>query len=170
MIKRLRRWFDDMGPFVVGAAVLFVLGSLFVGATVQSPSLLQWTGTAVPAVESGGISYYSFHGENYTLDVTSPWVQADTVYLNPAEPSDAMLGNPVVRWAEFAFIAGPYAASVVLLTFGFARRSRRRRLKTARPGVVDGTGLDLATLRRLRDRQRGGVDGNEDHGRGAMGP
>ena len=154
---------------MVAAAVLFVLGSLFVGATVQSPSVLQWTGTAVPAVESGGISYYSFHGQNYTLDVTSRWVQADTVYLDPEDPSDAMLGNPVVRWAEFASVAGPYAGAVLLLTYGFVRRSKRRRLRNVRRDVAYGTGLDRATLRRLRDRQRGGVDGHEGHGRGAVG-
>ena len=167
---RLRRAFEDMGPFVVWAALLFVVGSLFVGATIQSPTALQWTGTAVHAVESGGISYYSFHGQNYTLDVTSPWVQPDTVYLDPADPSTAMLGNPVVRWAEFASVAGPYAASVLLLTAGFARRSRRRRLAHAHPDVGYGTGLDRSTLRRLRDRQRSGTDGSEDHPGDGVGP
>ena len=125
----LGRWFEDMGGFIVGAVVLFMLGSLFLGAVAQSPSVLQWTGTAVHSVESGGIAYYSFHGEHFTLDVTSSWLQPDTVYLDPANPSDAMLGNPVVRWTELATVAGPWAAALMLLTYGFARRARRRRLR-----------------------------------------
>jgi hypothetical protein len=166
MINRLRRWFEDMGPFVVGAAVLFVCGSLFLGANIQSPGVLQWTGTEVHAVESGGISYYSFRGEKYTLDVTSRWVQPDTVYLDPDKPDDAVLGNPVLRWTEFAAVAGPYAASVLLLAFGFARRSRRRRLRRLRPEGAYGSGLDVQTLRRLRDRQRSGTVRDEDQADG----
>ena len=154
--NRMHRWFEDMGTFVAGAVALFMMGSLFLVAAVQSPSMLQWSGTAVKAVESGGIAYYSFHGQTYTLDVTSPVLQSDTVYLDPADPSNAMFSNPVTRWTDIATVGGPYTASVLLLTLGFARRSRRRRrrLQDSGPGVSFGTGLDHVTLGRLLDRQR----------------
>lgn len=151
----MRRWFEDMGVFMVWAVVLFMLGSMFLGAIVQSPSMLQWTGTAVHSVESGGIAYYSFYGQQFTLDVTSSWLQADRVYLDPANPSDAMLGNPVVRWTELATVGGPYAAAVLLLTFGFARRSRRRRLRADALGASEHAPPFL-------DRQRPGAHRDAD--------
>jgi hypothetical protein len=150
----MHRWFEDMGNFVAGAVALFMMGSLFLVAAVQSPSMLQWSGTAVKAVESGGIAYYSFHGQTYTLDVTSPVLKSDTVYLDPADPSNAMFSNPVTRWTDIASVGGPYTASVLLLTLGFARRSRRRHLQDSGSGVSFGTGLDHVTLDRLLDRQR----------------
>jgi hypothetical protein len=118
--------------------------------------MLQWTGTAVQAVDHGGIAYYSFHGQNYTLDVTSPKLRSSTVYLDPANPSNAMLSNPVTRWTDFATVGGPFAASVLLLTLGFVRRSRRRRrrLKDRGPGLSLGNGLDHGTEGRLLGRRR----------------
>jgi hypothetical protein len=152
--NRIRRWFDDMGTYIVGAALLVVLGSLFLAAAVQSPSMLQWTGTAVGAVEDGGISYYSFHGQNYTLNVTSTLQHSSTVYVDPADPSNAILSNPVARWTDIASVGGPYAAAVLLLALGLARRSRRRHLRERDPGPSFGGGLDRTTLGRLRERQR----------------
>lgn len=125
----VHRWFEDTGAFTGFAVALFVVGSLFVLAEAQSPSMLQWTGTAVHDVQSGGIAYYSFRGQNYTLNVTSPGMWSSTVYVDPADPSTAMFANTLTRWTEAATVAGPYAGSVFLLALGFARRSRRRRLK-----------------------------------------
>lgn len=124
----LRRWFADMSTFVAIAAALFVLGSGFVLADLQSPSLLQWTGSEVPNVQSGGIAYYSFQGVEYTMNVPSRAAAAgpmpSTVYLDPADPSHATFSRPVTKWVEALVVVGPYATSVLVLAFGFARRSR----------------------------------------------
>lgn len=137
MTHIVNRGCEDLGAFIGGAAALLVLGSLFLLADLQSPSLLQWTGTPVPAVERGGIAYYSFHGQNYTLNVPSPNTSTSTVYLDPANPSDAMFSRPVTRWTEFAGVAGPYASAVLLLILGVARRSRRRRRRLTSRGIED---------------------------------
>ena len=72
----LRRWFEDMSTYTWLAAALFVLGSGFILADLQSPSLLQWTGTQVADVQSGGIAYYSFEGVDYTLDLPGTCARA----------------------------------------------------------------------------------------------
>ena len=132
----LHRWFEDTGAFTGFAVALFVVGTLFVLAEVQSPSMLQWTGTAVHDVQSGGIAYYSFQGQTYTLNVPTPASFSSTVYIDPADPSTAMFSNTVTRWTEASTVAGPYAGAVLLLALGFARRSRRRRERLRKRGPV----------------------------------
>jgi len=129
LTKTVTSCFEDTGIFTGFAVVFFVLGSLFILAEIQSPSMLQWTGTPVHADQSGGIAYYSFQGQTYTLNVASPGQYSSTVYLDPADPSTAMFGNTITRWTEIATVGGPYAASALMLTIGFARRSRRRRTR-----------------------------------------
>jgi hypothetical protein len=136
-----------MSPYTWFAAALFVLGSGFILADLQSPSLLQWTGTQAPDVQSGGIAYYSFRGVEYTLDlpIRAPGQSAmpNTVVLDPADPSHAMFARPLSKWIEATVVVGPYATSLLVLAFGFARRSRRRRLR-AKLGP-DMTGWGAAT-------------------------
>jgi hypothetical protein len=125
----LRRWFADMSVFAGIAAVLFVLGSGFALADLQSPSLLQWTGTEVPDVQAGGIAYYSFHGVEYTMDVPMRALgqgpMPSTVYLDPGDPSRATFSRPLTKWIEATVVLGSYATSALVLACGFARRSRR---------------------------------------------
>ena len=125
----LRRWFADMSVFGAIAAALFLLGSGFVLADLQSPSLLQWTGTEVPNVQSGGIAYYSFHGVEYTMDIPMRALgqgpMPSTVYLDPADPSHATFSRPLTKWIEAMVVLGSYATSALVLLFGFLRRSRR---------------------------------------------
>jgi hypothetical protein len=146
----LGRWFEDMSTYTWFAAALFVLGSAFILADLQSPSLLQWSGTQVPDVQSGGIAYYSFRGVEYTLDlpVRAPEQSAmpGTVVLDPADPSQAVFARPLSKWIEATVVVGPYATSLMVLAFGFARRSRRRRLR-AKLGP-DGYEWGAVTLRR----------------------
>jgi len=132
----VRQWFDDTGAFTGFAVALFVLGSLFALAEVQSPSMLQWSGTGVHASQSGGIAFYSFQGQTYTLDVPTPASFSSTVYIDPADPSTAMFSNTLTRWTEAATVTGPYAAAALLLVLGFARRSRRRHLRLEQRGSL----------------------------------
>ena len=125
----LRRWFADMSLFAWIAAALFVMGTGFVLADLQSPSLLQWTGTEVSTVQSGGITYYSFHGVEYTISGLAPQQSSTTVYLDPADPSIAMFSRPWTKWIEAVVVLGSYATSALVLAFGFARRSRRSQRK-----------------------------------------
>jgi hypothetical protein len=125
----LRRWFADMSLFAWIAAALFVLGTGFVLADLQSPSLLQWTGTEVSAVQSGGITYYSFHGVQYTISGPLLQQSSTTVYLDPTDPSIAMFSRPWTKWIEAVAVLGSYATSALALAFGFARRSRRSQRK-----------------------------------------
>jgi hypothetical protein len=133
-----------MSPYTWFAAALFVLGSGFILADLQSPSLLQWTGTQVPDVQSGGIAYYSFRGVEYTLDlpVRAPGQSAmpGTVVLDPADPSQAIFARPLSKWIDATLVLGPYATSVLVLAFGFARRSRRRRLRARIGPAMTGWG------------------------------
>ena len=133
-----------MSPYTWFAAALFVLGSGFILADLQSPSLLQWTGTQVPDVQSGGIAYYSFRGVEYTLDlpVRAPGQPAmpGTVVLDPADPSQAIFARPLSKWIDATLVLGPYATSVLVLAFGFARRSRRRRLRARLGPAMTGWG------------------------------
>lgn len=136
MSGTVRQWFEDTGAFTALAIALLVLGSLFVLAEVQSPSMLQWTGTGVHASQSGGIAFYSFQGQTYTLDVPTPAAFSSTVYIDPADPSTAMFSNTLTRLTEAATVAGPYVAAALLLALGFARRSRRRRLRAKQRGSL----------------------------------
>jgi hypothetical protein len=141
----LSRWFEDMSPFTWFAAVLFLLGSAFVLADLQSPSLLQWTGTEVSDVQSGGIAYYSFHGVEYTLNVPMPApgqsAMPGTVVLDPADPSQAMFSRPLSKWIEAVLVLGPYTTSVLVLSYGFARRTRRRHLRASLGPAGSGWGF-----------------------------
>ena len=132
----VRQWFEDTGAFTAFAVALLVFGSLFVLAEIQSPSMLQWNGTGVHASESGGIAFYSFKGQTYTLDVPTPSAFSSTVYIDPADPSTAMFSNTLTRSTEAATVAGPYALAALLLALGFARRSRRRRLRLKQRGAL----------------------------------
>jgi hypothetical protein len=133
-----------MSPYTWFAAALFVLGSAFILANLQSPSLLQWTGTEVPYVQSGGIAYYSFNGVEYTLDLpTRAPVQSampSTVVLDPGNPSQAMFSRPLAKWIEATVVVGPYATSLLVLAFGFVLRSRRRHLRAILGPASSGWG------------------------------
>jgi hypothetical protein len=135
VLARVRKWFDGAGLFVGGAVVLFAIALLAVLLGLQSPDRVLWTGQQVAGTEHGGIVTYGWHGQSYSLDVPGYGsAKAVSVYLDPADPSHAMVDNVFDRVVPAVLILGPAAGAVVLLVAGGTRNYRwqRRKLKLAR--------------------------------------
>jgi hypothetical protein len=135
VLARLRKWFDGAGWFVGGAVVLLVIALVAVLLELQSPDRVLWTGQHVVGTEQGGIVSYRWHGQSYSLDVPGYGSsKAISVYLDPGDPSQAMVDNVADRVLAAVFILGPAAGAVVLLVVGGTRNYRwqRRNLKLAR--------------------------------------
>ncbi len=151
----VRSRFEGTAPMLVGASVFFIVGCLFLVGALTGPTRVQWTGRSVQGTERGGIVYYSYNGQNYSLDSTSRFM-SNTVYFDPSDPHSAMLGNAADRVLDIVTVAGPYAIATIILVVGTSRRIRRRRAR--RRDLSSGTtasfgqGLDPALVRRLIER------------------
>jgi hypothetical protein len=135
VLGQVRNWFDGAGWFVGGAVVLLVVTLLAVLLELQSPERVLWTGQHVVGTEQRGIVSYSWHGESYSLDVPGYGSsKAVNVYLEPGDPSQAMVDDVADRVLPAVFILGPVAGAVVLLVAGGTRKYRwqRQQLKRAR--------------------------------------
>ena len=85
--------------------------------------------------EIGGIVSYRWNGQTYSLDAPGYGSsKAVNVYLDPADPSHAMVDNVFDRVVAAVLILGPAAGALVLLVAGGTRnyRWKRRKLKLAR--------------------------------------
>lgn len=158
MRARLRAWFDGVGVFAGTAALLLAFALLAVVLEVQSPDLILWTGHRVAGTEQGGIVYYRWHGQNYTLDARGYGSsKAVSVYLDPNNPANAMTDNPVNRAAVVLLVGLPFAGAVTLLAFGLSREylRRRREMRRVPTEAAYGEGLDPEFVaRRLRAMRR----------------
>ena len=135
MLARVRKWFDGAGWFVGAAVVLLVFALLAALVGLQSPDSVLWTGQQVTGTEQQGLVYYRWQGQSYSLDVPgSGSSKAISVYLNPGDPSQAIVDNVLDRVLAALFVLGPAAGAVVLLVIGGTRNYRwqRRKLKLAR--------------------------------------
>jgi hypothetical protein len=135
MFARVRSWFDGAGWFVGLAIALFAFALLMVLLELQSPDLVLWTGHRVVGTEQGGIVSYRWHGQPYSLNASGYGSsKAVNVYLNPADPSTAIIDNVTDRALVALLIGGPVAGGVVLLAVGLTRNYRwdRRRARRAR--------------------------------------
>jgi len=135
VLARVRKWFDGAGGFVGGAVVLVVFALLAVLLGLQSPDRVLWTGQQVVGTEQAGIVTYAWHGQLYSLDVPGYGSsQAVSVYLNPGDPSQAMVDNTFDRVVAALLVLGPAAGAIVLLVLGGTRNYRwfRRKLKLVR--------------------------------------
>jgi hypothetical protein len=132
---RVRSWFDGAGWFVGLAIALFVFALLMVLLELQSPDLVLWTGHRVVGTEQSGIVSYRWHGQPYSLSASGNGSsKAVDVYLDPADPSTAIIDNVADRALVALLIGGPVAGGVVLLVVGLTRNCRwdRRRARQAR--------------------------------------
>jgi hypothetical protein len=130
----VRKWFDGAGWYVGLAVALFTFALLAVFLTLQSSDIVLWTGQHVTGTEQGGIVYYRWHGDSYSLDATGNGSSnAVSVYLDPGNPSNAMIDNAFDRAVAVLLIGVPVAGGVVLLILGSTRNYRwaRRNAKRA---------------------------------------
>jgi hypothetical protein len=135
VLARVRKWFDGAGWFVGGAVVLLVFALLAMLAGLQSQDSVLWTGQQVTGTEQRGLVYYRWQGQSYTLSVPGTGsVKAVSVYLNPGDPSQAVVDNVLDRVLAGLLVLGPVTGAVVLLVIGGTRNYRwqRRKLKRAR--------------------------------------
>jgi hypothetical protein len=160
MRARIRALFDGAGWFPGLAAALFVFALLAVLLELESPDAVRWTGQHVVGTEIGGIVSYRWHGQTYSLDAPGYGSsKAVSVYLDPADPSNALIDNPFLRTFEGSLVAVPLAGGVVLLVLGLTRRWRweRRQLRAAsRAGHSLDQDFVTRHLRELRQDHRGG--------------
>jgi hypothetical protein len=160
MLARIRRLFDGAGWFPGLAAALFVFALLAVLLELQSSDAVRWTGQHVTGTEIGGIVSYRWDGETYSLDAQGYGsAKAVSVYLDPADPANAVLDNPFLRLVEGSLVAVPVAGGVGLLVAGLTRRRRweRRQLRVApETGQVLDQEFVSRHLRELRHGNRNG--------------
>jgi len=157
--------FDGAGLFVGTAIVLLVFTVLAVILELESPDIVLWTGQRVVGTEQGGVVFYRWHGQNYAVAVPGYGSSKGvSVYLDPANPGDAMTDNAVNRATTALVVGGPFTAAVVLLAVGLSRgyRRKRREMRGVVPPVGYGHGLDpefvarhLEKLRRDDDKNSG---------------
>jgi hypothetical protein len=159
MFARIRALFDGAGWFPGVAAALFAFALLAALLELVSPDALRWTGQHVVGTEIGGIVSYRWHGQTYSLGAPGfGSSKAVSVYLDPANPSNALLDNPFLRVFEGSLVAVPVAAGVVLLALGLTRQrrwDRRQRRAASRAGQVLDQDFVARHLRELRQGRRG---------------
>jgi hypothetical protein len=135
VLARVRSWFDGAGWFVGLAAALFAFALLAVLLQLQSPDLVLWSGTRVAGTEQGGIVTYRWHGQQYSINAVGYGSAKNvSVYLNPGDPSNAMIDHIATRILDAALIGAPIAGGVALLVAGGTRKYRwaRRNARRAR--------------------------------------
>jgi hypothetical protein len=143
---------------LTAAVVLLVLvGSLILHSSLTGDSGLQWTGTKVHGVERGGIVYYSYKGQNYSLDHSSRFA-SNTVAFDANDPADtAVLVYPLDRDLEAAAVLACYLAAIALAGYAVLRARRRTAEPLAgRSPDSYGSGLDPDVVRRLLEKRRSG--------------
>lgn len=158
VVNPVRAWFEGSGWLVGAAGVLMFFTVLMILLELQSPDVVLWTGRGVVGTEQGGIISYRWKGETYTTTGhgfrSAPAV---TVYVDPADPSNAMPDSPLGRAMDGTLIGGPFAVAMALLALGPARNYRRSRsgarAAARRGGFGDGLGEEFVS-QRLKDHRR----------------
>lgn len=134
MFGRVRKIFDGAGWFLGFGAACFIFALLAVLLELQTPNVVQWTGQTVTGSEQHGIVFYQWHGQAYTIDVPGAASQkAITVYLDPGDPSHAMINNVGDRVEAGLLVAFPAAVGVLLLVIGGTRNYRWSRRASEDP-------------------------------------
>lgn len=137
VFARIRRGFDGAGWFAAGAGALLFAALLVALLELQSPSSLLWTGRPVTGTEQGGIAYYRWQGQTYTVDVPGYGSATTlTLYLDPANPGSAIPDSLAGRLTTSLGVGVPLLAAVVVLAIGGTRNYRWKR-RNAKRGSSD---------------------------------
>lgn len=154
MPARMRALLDGAGVFVGLAVALFVFALLAALLELQSADAVRWTGQRVVGTEIGGIVSYRWHGQTYSLDAPGYGsAKAIGVYVDPGDPSNAMIDNSVTRVIQASLVVVPVAGGLAVLAVGLTRRWRWERRK-ARATSGSGRGLDPQWVARRLDELR----------------
>jgi hypothetical protein len=129
----IRSAIDGMIGYVAGACLLLLLAVLGLLVVIQSPpDWLLWTGSRVVGHERGGIVFYSWARQHFTLDVPGFGAASHVVlYLDPAHPEHAVRDRLGTRVLDAVFTVLPLLLAVALLVVGASRRRARRRRRDA---------------------------------------
>jgi hypothetical protein len=157
-VGRVRRGIGAAGGLGWIGAAFVLVGALFLGTILASAHAWMWFGAkSVQATETQGVVRYVFKGQRYSIDDTaSDRTGGRTVWLNPADPSQADLTVTVAEISDTALTAGPMIIGIILFSVGLmrARRYDRRNDAEARTGVSFGTGLDPGVVHAILQQQR----------------
>ncbi len=152
MIARLRNAFDGSGFVIAAAIFFFALGLILIPVVFLSS--VRWTGTEVQGTERGGIVYYTYNGQNYSLDDTSRF-DTHTVYFRPSRPdTTAQLGNSASTFVDVASVAVPFLIGLAIVSMEIRRIWRTRRTRNNPAAIGFGHGLDLEVVHRILDERR----------------
>jgi hypothetical protein len=150
--RPIRAAVDGLGNYLAGTTACLVLALLAFLLVLQSPpDKLLWTGTAVSGAERGGLVYYRWHGQSYTMDVPGNASKPRyTVYLDPSDPEGAIAESVPRRALDGLLVIGPLVLGGALLGLGLWRR---RSTQLISPGGF-GTGLDPEVVDKLLQKIR----------------
>jgi hypothetical protein len=145
-------------PSAKVALALVVVGLLFALVELQSPSSLYWTGQAVQGTNSGGIVYYQYNREDFTVDAPGAAPSHDTpvtVYVDPADPGQGLVSRST-RWVDAAGVLGWFVAAAACLGVAAFRRAsaRRRTVAAGSRAQTFGDGLSPDLMERYLDQAR----------------
>lgn len=152
----LRDRLEGNRGLVAVVVILVAVSLLILHSCLSGPTAVQWTGTKVAGDERGGIVYYSYGGQQYSIDDNGRF-NSTTVAFDDSDPSGtAMLLNPYERGFEIAGVVVPYllAGGIVGLTL-YRRRQRRAEFLSGNDDGF-GRGLDPEVVQRLIEKRRQG--------------
>jgi hypothetical protein len=135
VFARVRSWFDGAGWFVGLAVALFAFALLATLVGLQSSDSVLWTGQHVTGTEQGGLVYYRWQDQSYTISASGYGsAKAVSVYLDPGDPSHAVIDNVADRVVAVLLVGVPVAGGLALLAVGGTRNYRwaRRNARRAR--------------------------------------
>lgn len=152
-MHRLAKVFDGTGVQTAIGIVLLALAALFAFLVLSSSGGWQWfSAQTVAGREDTGTVAYTYRGQTYNMDDPLSFRSGPrTVWVNPANPSQAALSVTVARISDSLFVGVPASLGCALVATGLIRK--RRRSHRCGPGVEDrsafGTGIDSETISRI---------------------